>query len=38
MDKKREVVKRLTDRVTISGPPEKPMKVVVRDTVNLVLG
>ena len=38
IEKKREVVKELTDEVTVKGPPKEPMKVVVRDTVNRVLG
>jgi hypothetical protein len=38
IEKKRQVVKRLTDEVTINGAPKQPMKVVVRDTVNIVLG
>ena len=38
IETKREVVKRLTDEVTTKGPPKEPMKVVVRDMVNLVLG
>jgi hypothetical protein len=36
IDKKREVVRRLTDKVSMTGPPKEPMKVLVRDTVNLV--
>lgn len=38
IETKRKVVKMLTDEVTIKGPPEEPMKVVVRDTVNKALG
>jgi len=36
--KKRMVVKMLTHEVTIKGPPSEPMKVVVRNTVNKLLG
>jgi|GEM_PF-1740289 len=35
---KRRVVGELADEVTIKGPPKEPMKVVVRDTVNKVVG
>lgn len=38
IEQKREVVKRLADEVTTKGPSEKPMKAVVRDAVNQVLG
>ena len=38
IEAKRESVRRLTDEVTTKGPPNEPMKVVVRDTVNKVIG
>lgn len=38
IETKREVVRRLTDQVSSKGPPAEPMKVVVRDTVNEVIG
>lgn len=38
IETKREVVKSLTDEVTLRGPPKDPMKAVVRDAVNRVLG
>ncbi len=36
--KKREVVEWLADQVSTKGPPEEPMKAVVRDAVNRVVG
>ncbi len=38
IEKKRKAVRELTDEVTVKGPPDEPMKVVVRDVVNRVLG
>jgi hypothetical protein len=38
IETKREIVKQLADEVTIKGPPKEPMKVVVRDAVNRVIG
>lgn len=38
IETKREVVHRLTDQVSMKGPPTEPMKVVVRDAVNEVIG
>ncbi len=35
---KREVARQLVDQISITGPPREPMKVVVRDTVNRVIG
>ncbi len=38
IETKREIVKQLADEVTIKGPPKEPMKAVVRNAVNRVLG
>jgi len=35
---KREAVKQLTGQVSTFGPPKEPMKVVVRNIVNKLLG
>jgi hypothetical protein len=38
LETKRAVVKSLADEVTTRGPPKEPMKVVVRDAVNRIVG
>lgn len=38
LEAKRAVVKQLADEVTARGPPKGPMKAVVRDAVNRVVG
>jgi hypothetical protein len=38
IETKREIVRQLSDEVTIKGSPNEPMKVVVHNTVNRVLG
>lgn len=36
-EKKQEVLEEITDEVTQRGPPEEPMKILLRDTVNRLI-
>jgi hypothetical protein len=36
-EKKQRVLEEITDEVTLRGPPETPIKILLRDTVNRLL-